>query len=151
MHRAHTCPHVHTSLWVIWSANRPSFPCMLAVPSGWRWLMMAAARQIIWVAPSTQDVNQISFANDSLTLIWQTWPEPYRISRRGTKETSISPWMILFDYPFLENDVQPGEGFWLKDSSVRKETSIEHRELWSRAQPHVVCGCLFTLYAFRCR
>lgn len=94
------CPHMLTALWVLWCANPLSFPCVLAVPSGWRWLMMAMVKQIIWMAPSTQDVNQISFANDSQTLIWQPWPEPYCILHRGTKETSISPKTVLFDHSF---------------------------------------------------
>lgn len=92
--------HTYTALWVLWCATPLSFPCVLAVPSGWRWLMTAMARQIIWVAPSTQDVNQISFANDSQTIIWQPRPEPYRVLHGGTKETSISPRTISFDRPF---------------------------------------------------
>ena len=90
----------HTALWLLWCATPLSFPCMLAVPSGWRWLMTAMERQIIWVASSTQDVNQISFTNDSQALIWQPRPELYRVSNEGTKKTSISPRMILFDHQF---------------------------------------------------
>lgn len=97
-----TCPHIHTALWVPWFATPLSFPCVLSVPSGWRWLMTAMERQIIWVAPSTQDVNQISFANDSQTLIWHPRPEPYRVLNGGTKETSIRPRTILFYHPFQE-------------------------------------------------
>lgn len=108
------CVHMttNTTLWVLWCATLLSFPCRLAVPSGCRWLMMAMARQIIWVAPSTQDVNQISFANDSQTLIWQPWPEPHRILHRGTKETSISPRTILFDHPF--------QGLMLNSSKISR-------------------------------
>lgn len=56
--------------------------------------MAAVARQIIWVAPSTRDVNQISSANDSQTLTWRARPRP----NRGTTGASIRE--ISFDQPF---------------------------------------------------
>lgn len=123
--RAHTC----TALWVLCCATPLSFPCVLAVPSGWRWLMTAMARQIIWVAPSTQDVNQISFANDSQTLIWQARPEPYRVLHWGTKETSISPRMILFDHPF-----QGLMSIFLKISRWTRGTFV-----WEKSRSHHLC------------
>lgn len=124
-----TRAHTYTALWVLWCATPLSFPCVFAVPSGWRWLMTAMERQIIWVAPSTQDVNQISFANDSQTLIWQPWPEPYRVFHGGTKETSISPRTILFDHPF-----QGLTTIFLKISRWKTGTS-----LLEKSRPHHLC------------
>lgn len=133
--------HTYTALWVLWRATPLSFPCVLAVPSGWRWLMTAMARQIIWVAPSTRDVNQISFANDSQTLIWQPRPEPYRVLHGGTKETSISPRTISFDRPFQGlMSIFLKISRWKRGTPVKEKSRLHHLCcITSVKQMHVWC------------